>query len=187
MKSVPKDLYSSDPDAYLAKIIVLVGERDRLYVLSENADALAEIVGSHSVEQMRTRPFEGEWTPNEIIGHLSDTEWVFAYRLRVILCEDEPEILGMNHDLWVSGQRHNEREPMELVEVFRRLREPNVALWKRVERAQLQRSGLRNERGREMLNKYLTGQAGHDLSRVDHIRRYLATVNRGETHGNADR
>ena len=78
MKSVPRDLYSSDPDACLAKIIVLVGERDRLDVLSETADALAEIVGSHSVEQMRTRPFEGEWTPNEIIGHLSDTEWVFG-------------------------------------------------------------------------------------------------------------
>jgi hypothetical protein len=112
---------------------------------------------------------------------------VSGYRLRVIVCQDEPEILGMNHDLWVSGQRHNEGESMELVEVFRRLREPNVALWKRVEPAQLQPSGLHKERGREMLNKYLIGQAGHDLSHVDHMRRYLATVNRGETYGNADR
>jgi hypothetical protein len=60
MKSVRRDLYSSDPDAYLAKGIALVGERDRLDILSETADVLAEIVGRHSVEQMLARPFKGE-------------------------------------------------------------------------------------------------------------------------------
>lgn len=170
------DLSSTDPEAYFAKINALVGERDRIQILSETAEVLADIVRQNTVEQLRARPFEGKWTPNEVIGHLSDTEWVFGYRLRAILCEDEPDILGMNHELWVSGQRHNEREPMELVEVFRQLREPNVALWKRVEPAQLQRSGLHNERGRETLDKYLTGQAGHDLSHVDQIRRDLAAV-----------
>jgi hypothetical protein len=176
----PTDLSSTDPEAYFAKINALVGERDRIQILSETAEVLVDIVRENTVERMRARPFEGKWTPNEVIGHLSDTEWVFGFRLRAILCEDEPEILGMNHELWVSGQRHNEREPMESVEVFRRLREPNVALWRRVEPAQLQRSGLHNERGRETLDKYLTGHAGHDLSHIDQIRRYLAAVREGQ-------
>lgn len=70
MKSVATDLYASDPQAYFAKITVLVGDRDRLEILSETADALAEIVGQHSAKQMRTRPFAGRWTPNEVVGHL---------------------------------------------------------------------------------------------------------------------
>ena len=70
---------------------------------------------------------------------------------------------------------------MEWVEVFRRLREPNVALWKRVEPMQLRRFGLHNECGRETLDKYLVAQAGHDFSQIDQVRRYLATVRESQS------
>jgi hypothetical protein len=172
----PTDLSTSDPQAYFAKIGALVGQRDPIEILTETPDVLAQIVRTHPAEQLRARPFEGKWTPNEVIGHLGDTEWVFGYRIRAILCEDKPDILGMNHELWVSGQRHNQREPAELVETFRRLRGPNLALWKRVEPAQLERVGVHNERGTESLAMYLRAQAGHDLSHVDQIRRYLAAA-----------
>jgi hypothetical protein len=170
------DLSSTDPDAYFAKVKALVGDRDPIAVLTKTADVLTRIISEHTVEEMRARPFESKWTPNEVLGHLCDTEWVFGYRLRAILCEDRPEVLGMNHELWVSGQHHNEREPGELVETFRGLRAPNIALWKRVTPEQLQRVGVHNERGPETLEKYLIAQAGHDLSHIDQIRRYLAAV-----------
>jgi hypothetical protein len=176
MAQKPRDLSSSDPEAYLVKITALVGGRDRIEILSETADVLAGIVGDHSAEQMRARPFMEKWTPNEIIGHLGDTEWVFGYRMRAVLCEHEPRILAMDHELWVSGQGHNEREPADLVETFRRLRAPNLALWKRMTPADLQRVGIHNERGAESLDKTLLMQAGHDLSHIDQITRYLAAV-----------
>ena len=62
---------------------------------------------------LRTRPSEAKWTPNEIIGHLAGGEWAYGYRLRLILCDDNPTILGTNQDSWVAAQRHNEREPSE--------------------------------------------------------------------------
>jgi hypothetical protein len=170
------DLSSTDLAAYLAKMTALVGDRDRIEILSETADILAAIVGEHSIEQMRARPFEGKWTPNEILGHLCDTEWVFGYRIRSVLCENEPEIAAMDHELWVSGQHHNERDPKDLLETFRHLRAPNLSLWKRMSPADLQRSGTHNQRGRESLDKNLRMQAGHDLSHIDQIRRYLAAV-----------
>jgi hypothetical protein len=34
---------------------------------------------------LRTRPFEGRWTPNESIVHLTDGEWVHGYHPRLIL------------------------------------------------------------------------------------------------------
>ena len=64
--------------------------------MSQTASGLAEIVRTNSVTVLRTRPFEGKWTPNQIIGHLADDDWVYGYRLRLILCEDTPIILGMN-------------------------------------------------------------------------------------------
>jgi hypothetical protein len=148
--------------------------------LAQTTSTLADIVHKHSATVLRTRPFEGKWTPNEVIGHLADSEWVYAYRLRLILCEDNPTILGMNQDLWVAGQRHNEREPSELVEMFRTMRQFNLALWKRMSPADLKRTGRHNERGPESLGVMLRMLAGHDLSHLDQITRYIQAIRQRE-------
>lgn len=151
----------------------LIGTGDPIEILSETADVLARIVDTHSAEHIRTRPFEGKWTPNEIVGHLIDAEWVYGFRMRLILCEESPAILGMDQELWVQGQRHNEREPGEQVEMFRRLREFNLSVWKRMTSDDLARTGQHNERGPESLGVMLRMLAGHDLSHIDQIQRYL--------------
>jgi DinB superfamily len=135
-------------------------------------------VRTHSATVLRTRPFEGKWTPNEIIGHLADGEWVYGYRLRLILCEDNPIILGMNQDLWVAAQQHNEREPSELVEMFWTMRQFNLALWKSMSPTDLKRTGKHNERGPESLAVTLRMLAGHDLSHLDQISHYIQAVQR---------
>jgi DinB superfamily len=129
-----------------------------------------------SATVLRTRPFEGKWTPNEVIGHLADSEWVYGYRLRLILCEDNPPIRGTNQDLWVAGQRHNEREPSELVEMFRMMRQFNLALWKRISAADSERTGQHNERGPESLGVMLRMMAGHDLSHLVQIVRCIQAI-----------
>jgi DinB family protein len=115
-------------------------------------------------------------TPNEVIGHLTDSEWVYGYRLRLILCEDDPAILGTNQDLWVAALRHNEREPSELVEVFCTLRQLSLAEWRRASPEHLGRTGHHNERGSESLGAMLRLLAGHDLSHLDQITRYIHAV-----------
>lgn len=44
---------------------------------------------------------------------------MYGYRLRLILCEENPTILGMEQNLWVAGQRHNERGAESLGLVLR--------------------------------------------------------------------
>lgn len=173
-------LSASGPQAYREKIFKLLGDRNPLEVLAQTAATLAEIARKHSATVLRTRPFEGKWTPNEVIGHLADSEWVYGYRLRLILCEDNPTILGINQDLWVAGQRHNEREPLDLVEMFRTMRQFNLVLWTRMSPADLKRTGQHNERGPESLGVMLRLLAGHDLSHLDQISRYIQAVRQRE-------
>lgn len=176
MARVQAGLWVSDPHAYREKMFNLLGDRSPLDVMSQTASTLADVVRRHSATVLRTRPFEGKWTPNEIIGHLSDSEWVYGYRLRLILCEDNPTILGMDQELWVAGQRHNDREPSELVEMFRMMRQFNLALWKGLSLADLKRTGQHSERGPESLGVMLRMLAGHDLSHLDQITRYIQAV-----------
>jgi hypothetical protein len=170
----------SDPQAYRENLFTLLGDGNPAEVLAQTASTLADIVSTHSATVLRTRPFEGKWTPNEIIGHLVDGEWVYGYRLRLILCEDRPPILGTNQDSWVSGQQHNQREPSELVETFRTLRSFNLALWERLSSADLNRTGQHNERGGESLTVMLRMMAGHDLSHLNQISHYIQVVRQRE-------
>ena len=167
-------------NAYREKLFKLLGDRNPFEVLAQTATTLAEIVGKHSAALLRARPFEGKWTPNEVIGHLTDSEWVYGYRLRLILCEDNPTILGINQDSWVASLRHNEREPSESVEIFRVLRQLNLTMWRRTSPADLERIGQHNERGPESLGMMLQLVAAHDLSHLDQITRYIQALRQRE-------
>ena len=97
----------SAPWSYREKLFNLLAGRDPIEVLGQTASTLADIVARHPAEVLHGRAIQGKWTPNEIIGHLTDSEWVYGYRLRLILCEDEPAILGFKQDAWVEiGRAH---------------------------------------------------------------------------------
>ena len=176
MSQTEPGLWISDPEAYRIRLLELVANRDPIEVMSQTAEALEHVVQTHTAEQMRSRPFPGKWTPTEVIGHLIDAEWVYGYRLRLVLSEDAPTILGMDQDRWVVAQNYNDRPPQELVAEFRAMRQINLALWKQVRTEQHARVGRHNERGDESLGEMLRMLPGHDLWHLEQIKRYLAVV-----------
>jgi hypothetical protein len=180
MSTMNPGICVSGPQGDQRKVADLVGGRNPLEVLAQTASTLGDIASRHSAMLLRRRPFEGKWTPNEVIGHLTDSEWVYGYRLRLILSEDAPAILGTQQDFWVAALRHGEREPAELVEVFRTLRQLNLAVWKRTPPEDLQRIGKHNERGPESLATMLRLLAGHDLSHLAQINRYIEAIQQQE-------
>src|SRR5262249_3595837 len=176
MSITQSGLEMSNLQAYRNKLFSFVGNRDPLEVLGQTASGIEEVVRKHPVDVLRARPFPAKWTPNEIVGHLTDSELVNGYRTRLIFSEENPTILGMNQELWVSRQRHKDREPAELAEMFRDLRRCNLMFWKQISGKDLQRAGQHNERGAESLGLMLRMLAGHDLSHLDQLHRYLSAV-----------
>ena len=67
-------------------------------------------------------------------------------------------------------------EPSELVEIFRTLRLLNLALWRQTSPEDLKRTSQHNERGPESLEVMLRLLAGHDLSHLAQINRYLQAI-----------
>ena len=70
----------SAPWSYREKLFNLLAGRDPIAVLGQTASTLADIVARHPREVLRGRAIQGKWTPNEIIGHLTDSEWVAVWR-----------------------------------------------------------------------------------------------------------
>jgi hypothetical protein len=167
---------------YRNRVEQALGSRDPLQVLADTPRQLAAILAASPAGRLRARPFAGKWTPNEILGHLADAEWAWGWRIRMVLSHDQPVLTGYDQEAWVAAQGHNDREPREHLDVFTAMRASNVALWRRVAPADMDRLGLHAERGPESLRTMLRLHAGHDLLHLDQIARYLAagTVPEGD-------
>jgi hypothetical protein len=165
-----------DPAGYRARLKTALDGRRPLDVLGETPGGLRGIVADRSADLLRQRPFADKWTPNEILSHLMDVEWVFGYRTRTMVCDDRPTLIGIDQDLWVRTQRHNERDPGEILDTFSALRRLNLVFWGGLTGDQLERVGVHSERGDESVGLMLTMLAGHDLVHIDQLRRYLDAV-----------
>ncbi|MEE8153388.1 MAG: DinB family protein [Phycisphaerales bacterium] len=153
-----------------------LGERDPLDILRHTPDELRRIVEHHSADVLRQRPFEGKWTPNEILGHLADHEIVSMCRIRTMRFDDVPWLSRYDQERWVQMQGHNEREPDELVRRFVELRTLNLEQYESLSPDEMTRANPRSDGGAMALADLLRVHAGHDLSHLDQIARYLQAV-----------
>ncbi|MHC4993085.1 MAG: DinB family protein [Planctomycetota bacterium] len=116
---------------------------------------------------------------DQILGHLMDVEWVFGFRTRTMVCDERPTLSGIDQDLWTAAQEHNERDPRDLLESFRTLRELNLRFWRSLSPEQRQSVGVHAERGEERVETMLHMLAGHDLVHLDQLVRYIAAIDAG--------
>jgi hypothetical protein len=113
------------------------------------------------------------------VGHIADSEMVVAARVRWILAEDEPELVGYDQALWVAGLEHNADDPALLLATFKALRDANLDLWTRRSVADRGRVGRHRERGAESYEMTFRLSAGHDRIHLGQARRALEGAARG--------
>ncbi len=165
------------PEAYRRQLLDLLGADDPATVQAATVARLRELV-REAGDQLRIRPEPTEWSVVECIGHLVDSELTTAARVRWILSEDRPDIVGYDQDLWVDGLRHGDDEPDDLITLFDALRTANLRLWKARPPADRERVGIHRERGPESYGLIVRLAAGHDRFHIGQAERALAAVRR---------
>ena len=80
---------------FYAGYVAKVGPDGPEAVLTEQLTAF-RVLRALSDDQGGHRYAEGKWTVKELIGHMSDTERVFAYRLLRIVRADETPLPGFD-------------------------------------------------------------------------------------------
>ena len=53
-----------------------------------------------TADELDFRIAAGEWSPREVVHHLADSEMTSAIRLRRLIAEDEPLIVGYDQDVF---------------------------------------------------------------------------------------
>jgi hypothetical protein len=165
----------SSPEAYRASLLDALGDDDPAVAQAETASAVRALI-AEAGDRLRVRPAPGEWSVLECIGHICDAELVVATRVRWILAEDEPELLGYDQALWVDGLDHNADDPALLLATFEALRRADLDLWARRAVADRRRIGRHRERGPESYEMTFRLAAGHDRIHLAQARRALEAV-----------
>jgi hypothetical protein len=149
------------PEAYRQSLLGALGDDDPADAQATTVAALRATVETAG-ERMTVRPEPGEWSALEVIGHMVDSELTTSARVRWIVAEDRPDIVGYDQDLWVARLRHGEDSPEALVALFEALRNANLELWARSSIEDRARVGVHRERGPESYDLIFRLAAGHD-------------------------
>jgi len=116
---------------------------------------------------------EGKWTVKQVLGHMIDSERIFAYRLLCFSRAEKKELPSFNQEEYVAAFDYESRSLKSLADEFKATREANMYLFNSLTPEQFTLTGSAN--GYFMtVNGLLYIIAGHELHHLGILRdRYL--------------
>jgi len=159
---------------YIQRITAHVLGKRPMAVQAATAKKLERLIKGVPTARLRKRPAPGKWSVNEILAHLADTEIIIGFRLMMILNVPGTPIAAVDQDASVTSGHYEKRDPRRSVELFRVVRESNLALLRSLTPRQWKHYGVHSERGRETIEQIVRSYAGHDLNHLQQIERILS-------------
>ncbi|HET8925777.1 MAG TPA: DinB family protein [Candidatus Acidoferrum sp.] len=161
------------PQQYTERILGYVEGKQPLQVQAATAGKLERLIKGVAMAKLRKRPAPEQWSVSEIIAHLADGEIVGGFRLRFILGSPGAAIVAYDQDKWVTSGHYDKRDPRDSLDVFRVLREANLALLKSLSPEQWKDYGIHSERGPESIEHIVLMFAGHDINHLQQLERIV--------------
>jgi len=115
-----------------------------LDLLAQQGDVLA-FMATWPEDQATHRYAEGKWTVTEVIGHMADTERVFAYRLLRIARGDGTPLPGFDENAYQAHSGFAARTMASVVAEMRAVRQASMALVRTMAPAALDRAGTASD------------------------------------------
>lgn len=162
--------------SYIAALLEILGSRDPWEVLAETPAALREATAGLTPEQEATPERPRKWSIRHVAQHLADSELVGAFRFRMVLAHDAPELPGYDQDLWADRLGYQDVDVATALEQFSYLRRLNLQLLRRAAPEDMKRVMRHAERGDEPLSQMIKLYAGHDLVHLRQIARIRQAI-----------
>ncbi len=169
MKTISKPL-EGEHSAYFSRYIDLV-PNDGLVLqqLKTNLEAIKSLVISLPVTKLSIPHAAGEWTVQEILCHVIDTERIFTYRALRIARNDSTALPGFEQNDFVPYSRANERSIDDILEEYTAVRASSIALFNSFDDAAWVRVGTASDNPLSVrAAAYIV--VGHELHHLESIK-----------------
>ena len=136
--------------------------------------ALRAAVAGLSEAELDHRPSDGGWTPREVVHHVADSEMTSAIRLRRLIAEDDPLIVGYDGDEFARRLHYADRPIEPALAAVEGARATTAQILRGLTDEEWARSGTHSESGPYGVEPWLEIYAVHCDEHADQIRVALA-------------
>ena len=112
-------------------------------------------------DDLLAHPVAGTWSIQEIVMHLVDTDLILADRMKRIIAEENPTLIGFNETLFAKGLHYDEQSVDDAVTIFELNRQNFARVLKKLPAEAFDRTGTHNERGPLKLSAVLEMAVSH--------------------------
>ncbi len=142
---------------------------------------LRQAVAGMTNDQFLARPIPGKWSTLEVICHLADFEIVGADRIKRVIAENEPTLLGGDEKAFAARLAYHQRDADEELLLIETIRKQVARILRTLASEDFQRRGIHSEAGPltlEALVQRSTGHIPHHVRFIEEKRKALADQRR---------
>jgi hypothetical protein len=114
--------------AYFSLYIDRVPDGNIVDLLVQQLESTCALLAPLTPQQAAFRPKPDDWNITEVVGHMADTERVFAYRALRVARNDRTPLASFDQDLFVANANFSHRPLAELLDEFAVVRRASIAL-----------------------------------------------------------
>jgi hypothetical protein len=174
--SAPVTRPPESPEAYISRLLAVLGSRDPVEVLRATPDELRRTIEGMDDATLAQPEAPGLWSIAGVIQHLADSDLVIGFRLRMMLSHDRPPLAGYDQEAWARELRYDRADAHAAFADFAQQRSGMLRLIGGLTPAQRGRIGVHSERGEESVEQTIVNQAGHDLVHLNQIARIRRAI-----------
>ena len=127
----------------------------------EGPKLLRHAIAGMNKEQLHARPVPGKWSTLEVVCHLADFDPILADRIKRVIAEDKPSLVGADENRFAAALHYHERDVEEEIAIIDNTRRQLARILSKLPAEALNRIGVHNERGPRTLEQLLTTAINH--------------------------
>ena len=120
-------------------------------------------------EQLRARPVAGRWSALELVCHLVDSEQAWCHRMKRVIAEDKPLLIGYDESRFAATLACHDRDLEQELLLLQAMREQMARILRTLPDAAWSYSGVHSERGLISLEDMLRAETEHIPHHLDFL------------------
>ncbi|HWB20746.1 MAG TPA: DinB family protein [Phycisphaerales bacterium] len=142
------------------------------------AGALALAIAGLTNSDLNTLPSgaPGQWTIQQNIFHLLDSDLVASDRMKRMIAEDNPTLIAYDENRFVKILNYDKLDVRAAAELFRLNRKLTASLLRQQPNSAFARSGTHNQRGNLTVEQLVTDYIHHVNHHMEFVRKKRALL-----------
>lgn len=165
---------NTSPHKMIGKLMS-ISERIEEYLAGP--ETLRQAIAGMTDSDIDAAPIPGKWSTRQIICHIADFEPVYADRMKRVIAEEDPPLMGGDPDLFAERLAYEQRDIEEEFQLMIAVRQHMGRILKSIDPDDFQRTGNHSRDGALSLTDLLSRITNHIPHHVQFIREKRNALN----------